>query len=160
MITRQDCLGHLKSLDVDYDLVEHKAVYTIKEAMAELPGREEIKNLFISDNKSRRFYLVVMPGTKKLDLSKLATDLGEKKISFVSERRLLEMLGVKSGSVSLFCCLNPNSKDVKVVFDKDLLKYKELGFHPIVNTATVFIDSKEADLLLGSFGREVSLLKL
>ncbi len=78
---------------------------------------------------------------KKLDLKVLASDLGEKKVRFCSPEKVENMLGVKPGSVSLFCCLNPNSHHVKVILDKDILDMKEVGFHPIVNTETVYIDS-------------------
>ncbi|MCA9328981.1 prolyl-tRNA synthetase associated domain-containing protein, partial [Candidatus Saccharibacteria bacterium] len=76
----EDTITFLSKLGIEYELVEHKAVFTIEEAMAELPGRTEIKNLFMQDDKGRRQYLVLMPGLKKLDLKQLATDLGEKKV--------------------------------------------------------------------------------
>jgi Ala-tRNA(Pro) deacylase len=67
----QDCLDFLQKLQIPYELLEHKAVYTVEEAMAELPGRTEIKNLFIQDDKGKRQYLVIMPGLKKLDQNSL-----------------------------------------------------------------------------------------
>src|SRR5680860_1577361 len=91
----QNCLDFLDSIDITYESVEHKAVYTIEEAMAELPGRTEIKNLFIQDDKGKRQYLVIMPGLKKLDLKQLAIDLGEKKVRFCSPEKVENMLGVK-----------------------------------------------------------------
>lgn len=160
MITEQDCLDRMSALGIVYELVRHKAVYTIEEAMAELPDRTEIKNLFISDDKGKKQYLVIMPGTKKLDLKQLAIDLGEKKVRFVGEKKMMNMLGVKPGSVSLFCCLNPNSSHVKIVLDKELIKLSELGFHPIVNTATVYISSDDTLKLIDSLSQDSEIIQL
>ena len=146
----QDSLDFLETLGIPYELLEHKAVYTVEEAMAELPGRTEIKNLFIQDDKGRRQYLIIMPGLKKLDLKQLATDLGEKKVRFCSPEKVEAMLGVKPGSVSIFCCLNPNASHVEVFFDEALLGEPDLGFHPIVNTATVFIPTESIHTILNA----------
>jgi Ala-tRNA(Pro) deacylase len=150
MVTESDCLEFLDNLKIPYELLTHRAVYTVEEAMAELPGRTEIKNLFIQDDKGKRQYLVIMPGLKRLDLKKLAEDLGEKKVRFCSPEKVESMLGVKPGSVSIFCCLNPNSYHVKVIFDEELLKEPDLGFHPIINTATVYIPTRDITKLLGA----------
>ncbi len=158
----EESLQFLEKINVPYELVEHNAVYTIEEAMAEpaLSGRNEIKNLFIQDDKGKRQYLIVMPGLKKLDLKNLAKDLGEKKVRFCSAEKVERMLGVKPGSVSLFCCLNPSSHHVKVVLDEDLLHEKELGFHPVVNTATVFISVDSVRKVLSVLSQDYVIQRL
>lgn len=156
----QDSLEFLEKLGIPYELIEHKAVYTVEEAMAELPGRTEIKNLFIQDDKGKRQYLVIMPGLKKLDLKQLAIDLGEKKVRFCSPDKVEAMLGVKPGSVSIFCCLNPNSHHVKVIFDEELLGEPDLGFHPIINSATVFIPTESIKVILSNLVQDSTLNKL
>lgn len=160
MVDEHDCLNLLDGLDIDYEIVRHKAVYTIEEAAKELPGRMEIKNLFIQDDKGRRQYLVCMPGEKRLDLKLLAAELGEKKLRFCSAEKVGNMLGVKPGSVSLFCCLNPESSQVGIVFDEDLLNARENGFHPIVNTATVFISPQSTRKLLDNLTQDKRIVKI
>lgn len=162
MIKQKECYKFLDKLSIPYEIIKHAAVYTIDEAMAEpaLKGREEIKNLFIQDDKGKRQYLVVMPGLKKLNLKQLADDLGEKKVRFCSAEKVENMLGVKPGSVSLFCCLNPNSEHVKIVFDKDLLSQKECGFHPIVNTSTVFMKPEDALKILETLPQQCDVIRL
>jgi len=152
----------LEKLGIAYELVEHGAVYTIEEAEAEpaLVDRTEVKNLFIQDDKGNRQYLVMMPGNKQLNLKELAADLNEKKIRFCSSDKVERMLGVKPGSVSLFCLLNPNSSHVKLIFDKDLLSLNELGMHPIANTATVFIDPNSVHKILEKLSQEHEILEL
>lgn len=156
----EKCLEFLQKLNISYELIKHKAVFTIEEAMLELPDRLEVKNLFIQDDKGKRQYLVIMPGLKKLDLKKLALDLGEKKIRFCSAEKVENMLGVKPGSVSLFCCLNPHSNHVEIIFDKDLLAENEVGFHPIVNTATVFINPNDVSKILKEVPQKHRIIKL
>ncbi len=156
----EDSLKFLEKLGIQHELVQHKAVYTVEEAMAELPGRTEIKNLFIQDDKGKRQYLVIMPGLKKLDLKQLAVDLGEKKVRFCSPEKVEAMLGVKPGSVSLFCCLNPSSYHVEVIFDKEILEMKEVGFHPIVNTATVYMKTEDAVKILNNLPQKHRILKV
>lgn len=160
MISQQDCLEFLEKLDIDYELAEHKAVYTVEEAMAELPGRTEIKNLFIQDDKGKRQYLVIMPGMKRLDLKQLALDLDEKKVRFCSEEKVMNMLGVQPGSVSIFCCLNETSHHVKVIVDEALLDEPDLGFHPIVNTATVFVPTDSIHKILDNLQQESTIQAL
>ncbi len=155
-----ESLEFLENVKIPYEIVKHKAVYTIEEAEAELPGRTEIKNLFIQDDKGRRQYLVCMPGHKRLDLKVLAGELDEKKLRFCSSEKVEKMLGVKPGSVSIFCCLNPNSSHVKVIIDEDLFSEKELGFHPIVNTATVFISPNDGKKLLENLNQEIKIFKI
>lgn len=156
----EESLYFLKSLDIEYELITHKAVFTIEEALLELPDRIEIKNLFIQDDKGKRQYLVLMPGLKKLDLKTLAADLDEKKVRFCSAEKVEQMLGVKPGSVSLFCCLNPNSHHVELVIDEELLGLREIGFHPIVNTATVFIDPINVQRILDNLVQNNRIIKI
>lgn len=158
----EESLQFLRDLSVEFELVEHSAVYTINEAEADpaLTGRTEIKNLFIQDDKGKRQYLIMMPGHKMLDLKVLSDDLGEKKVRFCSAEKVESMLGVMPGSVSLFCCLNPHSHHVKVIVDRDLLELPEIGMHPIVNTATVFIDPVDIHRILDNLEQEFQITEL
>jgi len=160
MVEQKDCLEFLKKLNIEFELLNHRAVYTIEQAMAELPGRTEIKNLFIQDDKGKRQYLVIMPGLKKLDLKQLAEELNEKKVRFCSPEKLMNMMGVNPGSVSIFCCLNPNSHHVEIILDEDLLKEKDLGFHPIINTATVFINTEDIHKILDALPQKNRIIIL
>ncbi|MBP9667180.1 prolyl-tRNA synthetase associated domain-containing protein [Candidatus Saccharibacteria bacterium] len=159
-VKEDDCIRFLQQLSIPYELVRHEAVYTVEEAMRVLPGRTEIKNLFIQDDKGRRQYLVVMPGLKRLDLRKLADDLGEKKVRFCSPEKVETMLGVKPGSVSIFCCLNETAHHVKVIVDAELLNEPDLDFHPISNTATLFIPTQSIHTILATLPQESVLQDL
>jgi len=160
VITEKDCYNYLEKLGIAYEKLTHEPVFTIEEAEAELPGRTEVKNLFIQDDKGKRQYLVLMPGHKQLDLKTLAGDLGEKKMRFVSAPKMQAMLGVEPGSVSLFCCLNESSNHVEIVIDKELLDLPEIGFHPITNAATVFMEPSSFLRVIDNMQQQHRLAKL
>ncbi len=159
-ISEKNVFDFLDQHAIDYEYLTHKAVYTVEEAAAELPGRTELKNLFIQDDKARRQYLVIMPGMKRLDLKQLASDLGEKKVRFCSTEKVEAMLGVKPGSVSIFCCLNETAQHVKVIVDEELLGEPDLGFHPIINTATVYVATEAIHKILSALPQESCIQKL
>ncbi len=159
-IGEKDVYDFLDRLNILFETQRHKAVYTVEEAAAELPGRTELKNLFIQDDKGRQQYLIIMPGMKRLDLKRLADDLNEKKVRFCSSEKVESTLGVKPGSVSIFCCLNATSHHVKIIIDDALLRESELGFHPIINTATVYISTNSLHTILAQLPQESSIQSL
>lgn len=150
----------LHRIQVSFTPVTHRAVYTVEESLGEFEEKTPVKNLFIQDDKGKRQYLVVMPGMKRLDLKSLAAKLGEKKLRFCSEKKLLTMLGVTPGSVSLFSLLHDNSHHVKLLFDKELLTSSELGFHPNINTATYFIQTKDLVTIFEALHQDYEVIEI
>ena len=60
MLTKkEDVLKKLDELKIDYELMEHEAVYTIEEMKnLNMPRIDEvIKNLFVRDEKKQNYYL-------------------------------------------------------------------------------------------------------
>lgn len=143
MITEseQKVYSTLENLNIDYKRYEHPPVFTVDEAKQYWQDIEGIhsKNLFLRNNKGSRHYLVVLEETKQADLKGLSEKLGAGKLSFASERRLMEHLGLETGAVSPFGLINDEKKAVTAVIDRDLSKGKTVNFHPNVNTATINI---------------------
>lgn len=133
--------AELDKLDVDYDLVEHPAVYTTEVADQYIKGKVGVrtKSLFLTDKKKHHFYLVFMDDDKRLDMDHFAEIVGQKHIKFASEASLMEKLGLKPGFVSIFGLLNNKEKDVQVYFEKDIVGDIPLTFHPNDNTKTMFV---------------------
>lgn len=131
----------LKNLNIDYKRYEHPPVFTVDEAKQYWQDIEGVhsKNLFLRNNKGSRHFLVVLEETKQADLKGLSEKLGAGKLSFASERRLMEHLGLETGAVSPFGLINDHKKAVTAVIDRDLSKGKTVNFHPNVNTATINI---------------------
>lgn len=139
----------LESWDIKTVTYEHEAVFTVAESSKispTIPGAHT-KNLFLKTKKgdAGNYYLVVMLQDKSLDLKLLAEQLGETKLSFASDRRLMDKLGLTPGSVTPFGVINANPQEVRVILDGDMMAYELLNYHPLTNTMTTTI--KNADLV-------------
>lgn len=158
--TEQKVYEVLKNLAIEYQRHEHPPVYTVEEANKYWNGIEgaHAKNLFLRNNKGNRHYLVVLEETKSADLKGLSDKLGSGKLSFASERRLAEHLGLETGAVSPFGLINDEQKAVIAVIDGDLAKFDKVNFHPNVNTATITVAYSDFDKFLKYCGNEVVMI--
>lgn len=131
----------LDELEIEYELEEHEAVFTIDE-MIQLGLNKKgmiAVNLFLRDAKGKRHFLVIHDGEKHTDIKKLQEQIGCTRLSFGSDERLMKHLGLTKGSVSPFGLINNTNHDVEVVIDESIKNEPRLGFHPDTNTATLFI---------------------
>jgi len=138
---KEEVYGLLDSLKIPYQVTNHKAVFTVEQGKnLYFAGVEDIcKNLFLRDDKGKRYFLVVMVQDKKADLKEIQSQLDCRRLSFASRERLMKYLGLKAGEVTPFGILNDAQKAVEIVFDSDLVGAARLGVHPNDNTATVWI---------------------
>ncbi len=129
----------LNRLNIKYEEMTHKAVYTSEAAMfitKELKGTG-VKNLFLKSKKT--YYLVMIPEDKKANIKEIRKFLGESSLSFAGEEDLKEILGLFPGSVTPFGIINDNDNKVTLVIDEEL-ENKQVLFHPNTNTKTLKID--------------------
>ena len=150
----------LDELGISYSRHEHPAVYTVEEAekqWTDILGAH-CKNLFLRNKKGNRHYLVILEASKVADLKSLNDILGEDRLSFASENRLMKFLGLETGAVSVFGLINDKENHVKVVIDQDLKKAEAVNFHPNVNTATVGISFPDFEKFLTWCGNTVRFL--
>lgn len=155
--SEQKLYDTLDQLSIVYNRYEHPPVYTVDEAKKywqDIKGAHS-KNLFLRNNKGSRHYLVVLEETKTVDLKGLSDRLEAGKLSFASERRLTEHLGLETGAVSPFGLINDSQKAVTAVIDRDLSKNDLVNFHPNVNTATITISYSDFEKFLKHCGNEV-----
>ena len=147
----------LEQLDISYTRHEHPPVYTVEEAKQYWQGIEgaHAKNLFLRNNKGNQHYLIVLEESKTADLMGLSMKLAAGKLSFASERRLMDHLGLETGAVSPFGLINDTKKAVKVVIDRDLAKAELVNFHPNVNTATITLSYGDFEKYLNHCGNEI-----
>ena len=61
------------------------------------------------------------------------------KLHFAKEEQLIEKLGLKPGTVSIFGLLNNKDHDINIYIDKEIMNEKLITFHQNDNTATIFI---------------------
>lgn len=152
----------LDNLGIEYRKIEHPPVYTVEEAdryWADLEGAHT-KNLFFRNKKGNRHFLVILDSSKNLDIKALQSKIGAGTLSFASDRRLSEHLGLSKGAVSVFGLINDEKKAVEVIVDSKLLKSDRIGFHPNVNTATITISMDGFKKFLESQGNKVSYKEL
>ena len=162
MQNREKALWALEDLHIPYELEEHPAVYTMEEMEAlGVTGRGEVcKNLFLRDAKGKNHYLIVLPGGKRANLKAIAAKLGGSALSFASESRLMEHLGLEKGAVTPLGVVNDAAHGVAVIFDEDLRGAERVGVHPNDNTATLWLKFGDLQRLVESYGNEVRFIRL
>ena len=156
--TAQDIIDFLNEKNISFEFYQHAPAYSIDdlEALA-IPHTEDIvKNLFLRDDKKRNYYLVTLPGHKKIDLKKLSEKIPSRRLSFASEDMLYEKLLLKKGNVTPLGVLNNKEKNVIVVFDKNL-QGKTIGVHPMDNSKTVFLRFEALIELIKNNGNPIIL---
>ena len=128
----------IKTLGIAFELWEHEAVFTVEESSKlnrDIPGAHT-KNLFLKD-ASGRFWLVAVPADARIDLKKLPSAIGSKKLSFGKANDMARLLGVIPGSVTPLSVFHDVTNDVTVVLDAGLLLTEQVNVHPLRNTATI-----------------------
>lgn len=151
----------LKSLSIDFTLHHHEAVYTVAESEkvdANIPGTH-CRNLFLRDKKKKN-YLVVLQNATEVELKKLPDVIGSGRLSFGSDDRLWQYLGVRPGSVCPFSIINDTDHQVKIILDKSMMETDIVNYHPLLNTMTIGL--KPADLIkfIESTGHEAHIVDM
>lgn len=136
----------LALLGIDWQLVEHQAVFTVEQSVAldrEIDGAHT-KNLFLKD-ASGRFWLVTIAANIRVDLKQLPSVIGSKRLSFGKADDMVRLLGVSPGSVTPLAAIHDCGGAVTVVLDRQLALAERVNVHPLRNTATLGL--KPDDLL-------------
>lgn len=150
----------LDRLGISYKCHEHPPVFTVEQAVLywrDIEGAH-CKNLFVRNKPGRRHYLIIAEHLKPVNLAALAKKLGDSRLSFASEERLLRYLGLHPGEVSPFGLLEDANHEVIVVVDAGLRKAGFVSFHPNVNTATITISYADFEKFLAWRGNPVRVL--
>ena len=154
--------ARLDALGIAYTRHDHPPVATVEEAVrhwADIPATH-CKNLFLRNQKGDRHYLVIVEHAKRVDLRRLAEQIGDGKLSFASPERLKTYLGLTPGSVSPFGLINDSSRGVRVVIDRDLKAATRLSFHPNINTVTLTIANADFARFLEACGNVVQYVSV
>ncbi|MDR1864543.1 MAG: prolyl-tRNA synthetase associated domain-containing protein [Bacteroidales bacterium] len=135
----------LDELSIPFDYYPHPPAPTIREAQLYRQDMEAAccKNLFFRNHKGNRHYLVILEGTRTLDVHDLEKRLKQGKISFASEQRMAKYLGVQPGSVSPFGLINDAGRHVHVFFDHQLQQATKMSFHPNDNRVSLVLRSAD-----------------
>ena len=161
VLTKEDIIKILEDKKIKYEMVEHQAVFTIDEMLdCDLPYPDQIaKNLFIRDDKKRKYYLITCLEDKKVNLKEFRKEHDTRPLTFASEDDLMAKMGLIRGAVTPFGILANEEKDIIVYLDKDY-ENKIMGIHPCDNTATVFVNTRDVVKLLKEHGNEIHFIKM
>ena len=158
----EEILQRLKELGIQYELIEHKAVFNMEEMDALgkdfFKGATICKNLCLRDQKGKRHFLVTMKEEKQANLAEIAKSCLATKLSFASEERLKKYLNLTPGAVTPLAIINDEQKAVEVILDKDLFKEEKIGVHPGVNTATVIISPADLEKYIKANGNKLKMM--
>ncbi|MDR0905175.1 MAG: prolyl-tRNA synthetase associated domain-containing protein [Oscillospiraceae bacterium] len=151
----------LNSRGIDFNYVEHKAVFTIEDMLGlDLPEFDAVaKNLFVRDDKKRNYYLIVVRHEKKVELKAFSEKIGSSKLSFASENDLGAILGLQKGAVTPFGVLNDAEHRVRVLIDKSF-DGSRIGIHPNDNTASVWLYTADLVEVIKQHGNRVEFIEL
>lgn len=149
--TEQEVYETLEKLAISFDKLEHQAVFTVDEIDFKIDGTQ-VKNLLLRNGSGKKYYFVIAPEEQKIDLKELGQKIGSGRLSFASEKRLMDLLGLETGSVNPFALSHDMDHKVTVVIDENIDREGNIGFHPNINTATLTIAFKDLERYLSHFG--------
>ena len=153
----EEVMQKLKEEGIDVQLVEHEPAPTMEIADKVIEGIPGVrtKTLFMRNKKKTRFFMLIMDGSKRMDMSHFKNLAGDRQLKMASADDLHEKLGLQPGVVSPFGLLNNTDHDVEVFVDQDIANEERMSFHPNANDRTIFIKSPDLYAFLEKLGYPV-----
>lgn len=151
-----------EELNITYELFEHEPAHTMDEIddVQKSIGGIYCKNLFLRNSKGDQHYLVLVEGSKRVDLRSLARAIDSTRLSFASPERLIKYLGLIPGEVGPFGLINDEQKVVKLIIDQSIVDANRISFHPNNNTKTVVISYSDLLKFISWSGNEIIRIHL
>lgn len=153
----------LDTLNLCYTTICHEPAFTMEACAAvekEL-GVPIAKNLFLCNRQQTEFYLLMLPGDKIFKTKYLSSQLGCARLSFADDRYMMELLGIKPGSVSPLGLMNDIGHHVRLIIDKDLMTDEFIGCHPCVNSSTLKIRMHDLlKIIIPAMGHDYTVVML
>jgi len=152
----------LEKLDIQFEYHEHPPLATIEDAKIhwENYNSGRCKNIFLRNHKGNRHYLVILEHLAQLNMRDLEKRLRQGKLTFASDVRLKNYLGVEPGSVSPFGLINDSGHHVHLFIDEKLKESERLTFHPNINTASLVISRTDFIKFLDYTGNSYEFISL
>ena len=160
---KQDIYEFLKQKNIEHEITEHKAVFSMNE-ISDIPiphPEADAKNLFVRDDKKRNYYFITVRGNKRVDLKKFREKNNTRPLSFASPCDLEGILNLKPGSVTPFGLLNDKELRVQFFLDKEFLDDKKIiGIHPNDNTATIWLKTIDLIEIIKENGNQINIVEI
>ncbi len=157
---KQSTYRYLDDHGIEYEAIEHPAIYTMEEASKLcLPHSDEVaKNLFVTDDKKTRYYLLTMHSRNRVNLKAIRASIGSRRLELASEDDLEKILHVTRGTVGPLALLDEDAGEVQLLLDQSFGASNIIGVHPNENTATIFMNVGDLVDLLENKGINISRL--
>jgi Ala-tRNA(Pro) deacylase len=160
--TPDDLFALLDKLGIRTETIRHPPLFTVAESKAlrgQLAGGHT-KNLFLKDRKDN-FFLVSVEEDADVDLKTIHQAIGAaSRVSFGNPERMMALLGVTPGAVTLFGAINDVEGKVRIFVDEALMAQRSINAHPLTNEATTAIAPQDLLLFLKATGHEPAILKI
>ena len=148
-VSSDQLIEKLNNWKIKYKYFEHIPLMTVEESksvqdlfLSEEKGGVHIKNLFLRDHK-KNYLLLVAHQDALINLKLFQINVNVGRLSFSSQDSLFKNLGVLPGAVTPFAMINGVKNNIPIYLDKNLLSYKYIYAHPLVNDRTLEIPVKE-----------------
>ena len=165
-ISKENLVCLLNYNKIKFDLFKHEHLNTVKESKILqnliFPKNKEsvhIKNLYLRDKRKRNF-LITCEQDKNIDLKILKEKIKSDRLSFASQERLYNGLGVFPGAVSPFCMLNGIKNNVKFFCDYNLRQFKKVYLHPFVSNMTICLDIDDLEKFLKKYHISINWINM
>lgn len=140
----EQLFSFLDGLGIEHQTTQHPPFFTVEDGREwhdKIPGRT-CKNLFLTDGKGG-FWLVVMPGDKRADLTAVSKNVGTGRLSFAKPHEMQALLGVTPGTATPFALLNDTDRRIQVVLDEEMLGCELVNYHPLHNAASTSLRARD-----------------
>ena len=131
---------------IDYSVNAHAPVYTMEDCFTvqTLPkGAQMPKNVFLCNRQKTEFYLMLLEPFVPFRTAEVSKLLGVSRLSFAPPEALAELLHLSPGAVSPLALCFDRDKTIRLIVDDRLKAHPFLCFHPLLNTATVTIQTED-----------------
>lgn len=157
----EELLQFLQKLGIEYKRFDHKAVFTTAESstLPEMPGADT-KNLFLTEEGGKRFFLVTVPHDFRCDLQALARLIGVHRLTFGSPEDMQRLLGVTPGSVTILGLMNDKENEIEFIIEESIWNSEEIQCHPLTNTATLVLLKSGLEVFFKATGHKVRVEKV
>ena len=161
MLSAEQFIKILKQKDYVFDLHKHKPLFTVEDSkqLRGIINGGHSKNLFLK-NKKNNFFLLSCEENTTVDLKLFSKSIDAKNLSFAGENYMWEYLGIKPGSVSPYALLNDKKNKVDFYMDEKLIKSDIINFHPLINTITITINTKDFINFIIDNGKKINSFSL
>lgn len=161
-MNKQNILQELNDNNIKYEVINHPAVYTAKEADGYVKDYDfgRVKNLFLHTANKKYYYLLLINENSRLDFKKFRDEVQTSRVNMATEDELKEKLDLTPGSVSPFGLLNNKEKDVELIIQQKILDDDYISVHPNENTATVILKTIDLISFFEKKGYKIRILDL